>query len=190
MNPRPPLTLASRHESALLVIDIQTRLDAVMAAECRGAPSENGSRLLRAATILQVPVLHTEQYPKGLGPTEPALAVALPEARASFEKTCFSCYAAEGFAERCRGLARSQMILFGIEAHVCVLQTAFDLLAAGYQVFVVEDAVCSRRLSHRDNAIARMRQAGVIVTTFESVLFEWVQDASDQHFKQIAALLK
>jgi nicotinamidase-related amidase len=82
------------------------------------------------------------------------------------------------------------MILFGIEAHVCVLQTACDLLAAGYRVFVVEDAICSRRVSHRDNALARMRHAGAIVTNVESVLFEWVRDATHGSFKRIAALLK
>jgi nicotinamidase-related amidase len=184
------LALAAADDSALVVIDTQTRLNGAMAAACAHEPVENGARLLSAASILGVPVLHTEQYPKGLGPTAPEVVAALPQTRLAFEKTCFSCYAAPGFAEGCRALGRRQMILFGIEAHVCVLQTAFDLRAAGYQVFVVADAVCSRQTINRDNALARMRHAGVIVTNTESVLFEWVGDAQHASFKRIAALMK
>ena len=85
---------------------------------------------------------------------------------------------------------RKQIILAGMEAHVCVLQTALELHATGLQIFVVEDAVCSRRMKNKINALARLRQAGVIVTNTESVLFEWLRDAGHEHFKTISALIR
>jgi nicotinamidase-related amidase len=177
-------------DCALLVIDVQARLSAVMPEACRGQLFTNGSRLLRAASILRIPVLQSEQYPKGLGTTEPQLAVELPDTAQKFVKTCFSCYGATAFPEACRELDRRQIVAFGIETHVCVLQSVFDLANAGHQVFVVEDAVCSRRLEHHRNGIERMRSAGIAITNVESVLFEWLRDAEHEHFKAIAKLIK
>ncbi len=150
----------------------------------------NGAILLQAAVLLHVPALVTEQYPKGLGRTEPGLAQYLPQSTPIFEKTCFSCSSAAGFMEAIQRSQRDQVILAGMETHVCVLQTALGLNAQGLQIFVVEDAVCSRRSENKTNALARLRQAGIIVTNTESVLFEWLRDASHEHFKTISAFIR
>jgi nicotinamidase-related amidase len=106
------------------------------------------------------------------------------------EKTAFSCCNAEGFDAAACADQRTQWILCGMEAHVCVLQTALELRARGLEVFVVADAISSRTEANRDNALARLRQAGVIVSNTESVLFEWLRDASDPQFKVLSALIR
>lgn len=188
-------TLCDAAQGRLVVVDIQERLAGVMAAADRERVIERTGILLQAAARLGVPVVATEQYPKGLGPTEPAVAGHLPAAAAVVDKTCFACGGADGFRQ---ALAvdepgaphRPQLVLTGMEAHVCVLQTALEMHAEGYQVFVVADAVCSRRAEHYDNALARLRQAGVIVTNTESVAFEWLRDAKHPDFKAVSALVK
>jgi len=155
-----------------------------------GRVINNSAILLQAAALLNIPVLVTEQYPKGLGKTEPAVACHLPAQARHFEKTCFSCCGAAGFMDVVRGLARRHVVLAGMETHVCVLQTALELKDAGNQVFVVEDAVCSRAEANHHNALARLRQAGVIVSNTESVLFEWLRDARHAQFKQVSALIR
>jgi nicotinamidase-related amidase len=182
--------LCSVSESVLLIIDTQTRLAAATPEAARARVINSSGVLLQAAALLNVPALVTEQYPKGLGHTEPAVIRHLPAQARHFEKTCFSCCAAAGFMDALRGLARRQIILAGMETHVCVLQTALELNAAGKQVFVAEDAVCSRVEAHHLNALARLRQAGVIVSNSESVLFEWLRDAGHARFKQISALIR
>ncbi|MEW6353195.1 MAG: isochorismatase family protein [Pseudomonadota bacterium] len=174
----------------LLLIDVQQRLSAAMPEQARRQVLRNGAILAAAAAVLGVPVLYSEQYPKGLGATEPELAQALPTAAQRFEKTCFSCGGAQGFMQALETQRRDQIILAGMETHVCVLQTALELRGAGRQVFVVEDAVCSRQLLHHQNALARLRAAGVIVSNVESVVFEWLGDAGHEHFKKISALIK
>ncbi len=182
--------LCSVRLSLLAVVDIQSRLAAVMPPAKRDEVVRNTAILLQAASLLSVPALLTEQYPKGLGETEPAVTHYLPPATPIIEKTCFSCCAATGFMERLRQSRRDQIILAGMEAHVCVLQTALELHATGMRVFVVEDAVCSRRIRNKTNAIARLRAAGVIVANTESVLFEWLRDARHEHFKKISELMR
>ena len=181
--------LCDRDHSLLLMVDLQEKLLAAMGADERVQVLGAAKRLLRAATELEVPMLATEQYPKGLGATVPELRALLPATARGFEKTCFSCCGADGFPQALPA-DRPQVILFGIEAHVCILQTALDLLARGRQVFVVEDGTCSRHPGHKANALARLRQAGVTVTNSESVLFEWVRDARHESFKAVSALLK
>ena len=181
--------LCSPSESLLAVVDTQTKLAAAMPPAKRDEVLRNTAILLQAASLLGVPVLLTEQYPKGLGKTETALTQHLPPATAIIEKTCFSCCGAADFMATVQRSRRNQIILAGMEAHVCVLQTALDLHATGMQVFVVEDAVCSRRMRNKTNALSRLRQAGIVVTNTESVLFEWLRDASHEHFKAISALI-
>ena len=147
-------------------------------------------RSLEAAGLLKVPRCFTEQYPKGLGPTEEPVKARLGEFATRFEKTAFSCCGAEGFSAMLGNLARRQVVISGMEAHVCVLQTALDLKAEAYEVFVVEDAVCSRNPANRDNAMNRLRAAGVVVANTESVCFEWLRDASNEHFRAIAKLVR
>jgi nicotinamidase-related amidase len=182
--------LCSADQGHLVIVDLQIRLLAAMAEAERAAMVKNAEALLLAAQALEVPVIYTEQYPKGLGPTVPAILERLPAMSRRFEKTVFSCCGADGFLRSLKAAGREQVVLIGQEAHVCVLQTAFDLLDEGFQVFVVEDALCSRAQSHKQNALARMREAGVVVTNLESVLFEWLRDAAHPEFKVISDLIR
>jgi len=183
--------LCAAETSQLVIIDIQTRLTAAMPPEARARVMRNSGILLQAARLLNLPTLVTEQYPKGLGHTEAEVAQYFPDAVGVVCKTCF---ASSGAAEFNTALDthpdRHQVILAGMEAHVCVLQSAMELLGRGYQVFVVEDAVSSRDDANRHNAMARLRQAGAVVTNTESVLFEWLRDATHPQFKAVTALIK
>ncbi len=185
---RPPLSRTA--DSRLLVVDAQTRLAAAIAKTERERAFRNTGLVLDAARVLGVPTTVTEQYPKGLGSTDAAVSCHLPADAQIFSKTTFSCCGAEGLLSTLSAEHRSQIVLVGMEAHVCVLQTAFDLHARGFQVFVVEDAVCSRNPANQANAMDRLRQGGVIVTNAESVLFEWLLDASHENFRQVSALIK
>ncbi len=173
-------------KSTLLVIDIQQRLVDAMSDKIVAATIQNTSRLVQAANILSIPVINTEQYPQGLGATVAPLAEHIRSTALS--KTCFSCCGAENF-NAALNYDRPQVIITGMESHVCVLQTALQLVNT-HQVFVVNDAVCARNKHHHHNAMTRLQQAGVIVTNHESVLFEWMRDASHPHFKAISALIK
>ncbi len=182
--------LCSAADSVLLVIDIQPRLAEAMPEEESKSMLDNTAMLLQAAAQLDIPALATEQYPKGLGTTSLELVGLLPQGTTPLPKTGFSCFCAEGFEAAIKNTRRSQIIIAGQETHVCVLQTAFDFLLQGYQVFVVEDAVCSRNPEHKIYALERMRQAGAVVTCGESVLFEWLGDASHPKFKSLAQLIR
>lgn len=179
---RPPLARAA--DSALVVVDIQERLAAAMPEAARAAVIRNTRLLLEAAGRLGIPVALTEQYPRGLGPTAGDVLAALPEGTRRAEKTCFSCAGAVDPG------ARAQVVLAGMEAHVCVLQSALEWRAAGREVFVVEDACCSRNAANHANAMRRLGLAGVVVANTESVLFEWLRDARHEQFKAISGLLK
>ncbi|HLF58073.1 MAG TPA: hydrolase [Alphaproteobacteria bacterium] len=179
--------LIERDRSCLLLIDVQERLLASMDNAARLV--SNCAVLLKAAARLGVPVLASEQYPKGLGPTVPELAALVPEG-APVTKTEFSCAAAPGYLDRLRETGRDQLVLAGIEAHVCVLQTALQLRDLGYKMFVVADAVSSRKPESAALAVSRMRDAGVVPVTTEMVLFEWLGRAGTPEFKELSALIK
>lgn len=185
-----PSLLARAADSVLVIVDIQDRLLAVMPAGAREAMLHNTRILAQSAALLAIPVLVTEQYPNGLGHTAAPVAEALPAAAPHVEKTCFSCAASAAFTAALAASGRSQIILAGMEAHVCVLQSALDLRAAGREVWVAEDACCSRNPANHRNAIGRMRAAGVVVANTESVVFEWLRDAGHEHFKAISALVR
>lgn len=176
--------------SQLLIIDVQERLAGTMDADQLQTLVRNTNILIEAATALDVPILRTEQYPKGLGPTLPDIATCLPAGQHAVEKTCFSCCGASGLEPAMSDVTRKQMILTGMETHICVLQTAIDLRQRGFTVFVVADAVCSRRQHHYQLGLERMQQAGVIISTTESVLFEWLRDASHPQFKSLSKLIR
>ncbi len=173
--------------SALLVIDVQVRLLPVIHERRRVL--DNVRRLLSGAAIFDVPVLVSEQYPKGLGPTSEELG-PLPEQTTVREKTAFSCVRDEGWWTAFGGLERPQAVIVGIEAHVCVLQTAIDLLGRACQVFVVADAMSSRTPDNHALALDRMRQEGARVVGTEMVLFEWAERADTDRFKQMSQLVK
>ncbi|MBS1160552.1 MAG: Isochorismatase hydrolase [Proteobacteria bacterium] len=179
--------LIRRHDSLLLVVDIQEKL----------APAIDGSewviansvRLLEAARQLGVPAFVSEQYVRGLGPSLETIRAAALTAR-FFEKTHFSCAAEPGVLEQLRAASRPQAILTGTEAHVCVLQTAFGLHDAGFEVFVVADAVASRHPDNRSAALERLRGGGIGIVTTEMVLFEWLHQAGTDEFRALLPLLK
>jgi nicotinamidase-related amidase len=177
-------------ECTLLVVDIQQRLGDAMPGKVLNRVLQNSSLLARTACLLDVPILHTEQYPQGLGPTHPLVLESLPGDRKHFTKTTFSCMNADGFPAAIGGLGRRQAVLVGMEAHVCILQTAMDLSATGAEVFVVEDAICSRRLENYQNALDRMRAGGIGIVSAESVVFEWMGDSRHPHFKTIQGWLR
>lgn len=172
-------------QGALLVIDLQEKLVAAVADG--PAVVANATRLVRGAQILGVPVQATEQYPKGLGPTVPAIAELIP-ARPS--KMTFACCSAPQVLEQFYGRHVRHVTLVGAEAHVCVAQTALDLLDLGFRVQIAADAVGSRHPSDRDVALRRLEAAGAVISTTEAVLFEWCETADRPEFKAISALVK
>jgi nicotinamidase-related amidase len=177
-------------DSLLVVVDIQERLAAAMPDADLGSCLQSTSILLRAAVHLDIPVLGSEQYPQGLGETLPQIRQHYPASTSWTSKTAFSCCGADAFRDTLQRMQRGQVVLCGMESHVCVLQTALDLQQLGLQVFVAEDAVCARSRQRTLNALARLRQAGVTVTHCESVLFEWLRDAQHPQFKVISTLIK
>ena len=180
--------LSDRTRSQLVLVDVQDKLCGAMAPERLPSMLRACSILLQAARLLEVPVIYSEQYPQGLGATHTELTPWLdPDQR--IEKLSFSCCDSPTFCERLAP-ARDQVILAGMEAHICVLQTALALQAGGRQVFVAEDAVISRDPINRANALSRLRHAGVIVTNSESVVFEWLRVAQGDAFRQISRLVR
>jgi nicotinamidase-related amidase len=181
----PHPTRMAPADTALLVIDVQERLmTKIPGAQ---ALTRNIAFLIDAARLLGLPVLATEQYPKGLGATVPELASRLPERP---DKLAFSCCALASVPESLHRQARPKVLLAGIEAHVCVLQTALDLLALDFRVYLPADAVASRYAIDQEMALRRLEQAGAIVTTSETAVFEWVGSSSHPQFKAISALVQ
>ena len=183
--------LLSAKRSTLLIIDVQERL--TPAIHELAPLLANTKILLAAARALDVPTLASEQYPKGLGRTLPEVSALLPPADISgqpFEKTHFSCTAEPGFAEFLPPPPRDQIVIAGIEAHVCVLQTALGLKAMGREVFVVADACSSRSRASAGLAFERLRQNGVALVSTEMVVFEWLHHAGNPAFKNLSALVR
>ncbi len=182
--------LLDSNNSVLLLVDIQTRLINAMPKEAAENMLEYSSRLAKAANLLNIPVFLTEQYPKGLGATADSLNNELNSETQRFEKTHFSCCAANGFMDALKQSGRKQIIITGQEVHVCILQSTLDLMQQGYQVHILEDASCSRKAENKFYALQRMQQAGATISNFESVLFEWLKDAKHAHFSEISQLLR
>ncbi len=182
--------LMSAADTTLLVVDVQEKLVRLIPGQRRII--WNIRRLIDGAKALGVPVLATEQYPKGLGPTTPELAALLGSVLPGPvpAKVGFSCLACDEIAGRLTGDERPQVLLAGIEAHVCIQQTALDLLSAGKSVYVAVDAVGSRFPLDQKIALKRMQSCGATLTTTEAALFEWCQAAGTPEFKQISALVR
>jgi nicotinamidase-related amidase len=170
---------------ALLVVDVQDKL--LERIIDRDTVIANSVRLVKAAQQLHMPVWATEQYPKGLGPTTAALAALIPDRPA---KTTFHCCAVPQLLEQLYGRRIRHVTLAGIEAHVCVAQTALELLGLGFRVQVPADAVGSRHKIDWEFALRRMEHAGASITTTEAVLFEWMESSDRPEFKAISALIK
>ena len=171
--------------AALLVVDVQEKL--IHRLRYGSLVIANSERLVRVARILQIPVFATEQYPKGLGPTVPSLAEFLSERPA---KTTFHCAGAPGLVSRLNEAKVCHVTLVGIEAHVCVAQSALELLKLGFRVQVPADAVASRSTFDWKFALRRLEHAGATVSSAEAVLFEWTECSDRDEFKAISALVK
>ncbi|MEE9296453.1 MAG: hydrolase [Phycisphaerae bacterium] len=175
--------------AALLVIDMQAKLLGLI--EDRNRIVEASGMLIGGAGLFELPVLVTEQYPQGIGPTDSELSAELKRVGAEVLcKTTFSACGDQAVRVRLREIDREQIILCGIETHVCVQQTAMDLLTMDYQVFVCADAVGSRGHLDYDTALHRMRRAGAAVTTVEAVLFELCQECGTPRFKAMLEIIK
>jgi nicotinamidase-related amidase len=177
----------TRANAGLVVVDVQERLLPAIFEQQRVI--QNTLRLIQGAGVLQVPIFATEQYRRGLGPTVPEVAAAIP-GFAPMEKLAFSACGAAGFIPALKTRNVSEAILCGIEAHVCVSQTCLDLLEEGFRVFVVADAVSSRTPENYRFGLDRMRAAGAVIVSTEMVLFELLEQAGTEAFKQILSLVK
>jgi nicotinamidase-related amidase len=179
--------MLSSEKTVLLVVDVQEKLARVMAD--RESLVVNLQKLIKGVKVLGIPVLLTEQYPQGLGATIPEVITLLPEIK-PLAKMSFSCCDDVNFLEKLKSLKRKQVLVAGIEAHVCVYQTASALLSTGYEVQVVVDCVSSRTPANKKIAIHKMRDMGVSITSTEIALFELLKTAENKNFKDISLVVK
>lgn len=182
------MSLLDRARSALVVIDVQERYLPHLFEGPRMV--EAVRRLIEGAKRVGVPILVSEQYPRGLGHTAPILQDALPAGCAPIEKSTLSCLGAPAFAARLRDSGRRQVVVAGIEAHACVNQTVHELLEEGFAVHLVVDAVTSRFPRDCEAALVRLERAGAVPTTVEAVLLEWVRTAASPDFQAMRALIR
>ena len=176
-------------ETILIVIDVQEVLMKQMSQEIRNNVIRNIKTLLAFAKEMAIPILITEQYPKGLGKTVPEIKMEL-KSILPIEKVSFSCYGMKMFKDKLNQLARKQAILTGIETHVCVLQTANDLIQKGYTVHAVADAICSRRKLDWEIGLRWMEKRGAMISTTEIIAFQLLKEAGTEEFRRLSKLLK
>jgi nicotinamidase-related amidase len=179
--------LISKGETVLVVIDVQEKLFVHMAEKEKLA--ENLTELIRFAHIMKIPIILTEQYPKGLGQTIPQVKQLVQNLQ-PIEKVEFSCFGSQKFREALTKTQAKTLIIAGIEAHICVTQTAIEGLKNGYGIYVVEDATSSRRLEDKATAIHRIRQNGVTVVSTEMLIYELLKKAGTPEFKETLKLVK
>jgi len=173
--------------TALVIIDIQGKLWNVMYE--KEALLENAQKLAKGMQVLGVPIILTEQNPKGLGPTVPELVQLLPDVK-PIPKFEFSCCRNRDFQQALDNLKRKQILICGIESHICVYQTTLALLSSGYEVQVVADVVSSRVVKNREIALTRVQSEGAKVTTSEMALYELLQTAESPQFKEMLKVIK
>ncbi len=177
-----------RKKAAVLIIDVQERLVPAIEPGALARVLKYSKALVGTAKEMGIPVIGTEQYPKGLGPMVKEIAELLP--KPSLTKTTFSCPADVGIAQALADTGRKQVIVAGMETHVCVFQTVRDLVAAGYEVHLCADAVASRTEEHRRVGIDLAREVGAIVTTAETAIFDLLYEAGTPEFKKVSPLVK
>jgi len=178
----------SREQTGLMVVDVQDKLFAQVERPCEVLQSMN--KVIKGFQILKLPIVVTEQYPQGLGGTVASLKAILGSQQEILAKTTFSCFGDELIKKTILESPVNQWILVGIEAHVCILQTAKDLLAANKQVVVLNDGISSRSIFDFSTAIAELRDCGARISSTETVLFELLQDSKAPEFKQISQLVQ
>jgi nicotinamidase-related amidase len=177
-----------RNNTVLVVIDVQEKLCRAMDEKVLNHLVNNTSTLQESAKELGIPVIATEQYVKGLGETVPALKEKLDET--AIEKMTFGCCGESAFPDRLKALGRKQIIVTGMETHVCVLQTVIELLDAGYIVHLVKDAVMSRSKKNWQVGVETARDAGAVITSTEAVLFQLLRVAGTEEFKKLSKLVR
>ena len=178
----------SRERAALAVIDMQEAFRPVMPDF--GEVAMRIAQAVEGARLLDVPVIVTEQYPKGLKHTAEEIIAQLPAELKPIEKCCFSSCGAEDFISELTNRGVKQVLVCGIEAHICVMQTSLDLLARGFEVYLLADCITSRRAENKHAALARLTQAGAIHATLEMVLFEMMRTADAPRFKAIQSMIR
>ncbi len=188
-----PSTIVGRDTSVLLVIDAQERLSAAM--ERRAAILDAAGKLVRTAAIAGVPVIVTRQYPEGLGDVERVLRSTLEAAAETVsvtwtDKLAFDCFAEPSFSEALAGSGRKQLVIAGMETHICVVQTALSALRRGFDVHVVADACCSLDAFAHEIALARLRSSGATVTVTQSVQYELIGVAGTDEFRALLRIVK
>ncbi|MDR2523669.1 MAG: isochorismatase family protein [Synergistaceae bacterium] len=175
-------------ETSFLMVDLQERL--LPSIDRQETVIQNAVRLLKTAGVLSVPVLYTEQYPKGIGPTVPEALDAMPEGTPRFEKTFFSCWGERGFAEVFQTIARPLAVIFGTETHVCVLGTAQDLLSQGKKVVLAADACGSRTQENHNLGLDAARSCGALIVPTETVVYHLLEKSGTPEFKALLPLFK
>jgi len=183
--PRPHLL--SKEKTILILIDIQEKL--LKAMWKKEDLILNVGKLIRAFKIMDIPILVTEQYPKGMGKTDHRIHELLKEIKPT-EKLCFSCMGKDEFKKTLESYGKEQVVLSGIESHVCVLQTALELVDQNYFVYVPYDGTSSRKESDYRNALDRMQKEGAVIGSVESAIFELLKAADSPAFKQILDIIK
>ena len=179
--------LLTRENTAFAVIDFQEKL--MPAMSYREELEDKTLRLIKGMKALGIPTIVTQQYTKGIGETIPSIAEALGDF-APIDKTTFSCLANPDFAEKLKATGRKNVVICGIEAHICVQQTALELLEEGYGVYVAVDCISSRSQDDMLWSVTRMGEAGAIVTTYEAILYEILRDSKAEGFKAVSAIVK
>ena len=183
--------MLNRENSVLVIIDIQERL--VLASKYGAEVSANMSKLAKAADILNIPTIVTEQYPQGLGSTTPELKNSLPLNSFTTEKSSFSAMLEPAFAEKINLLkeaGKTQIVLGGIETHICVLQTACDLIKEGFDVYIIKDACVSRNKKEYKTGLELLKQYGAKISCVEIALFEWLKTSKHPNFREVQTLIK
>ena len=190
----PANTIARRDDAVLVVIDVQERL--AIAMDRRVPVIDAALRLVRTAALVGLPIIVTRQYPRGLGDIEPDLESALASAQQDgvrvrvVDKVAFDCFGEAGFVEALTRSGRRQLIVVGMETHICIAQTALSALAEEFDVHVVADASCSRADDNHALALERLRAAGAVVTVAESVMYELVGEAGTDEFRSLLGIVK
>ena len=176
--------------SLLIMIDVQEKLVNALNTEDKKSIEEKTLKIINAAKILKIDTIVTEQYPKGLGTTLKPVIDILGENYKPFEKTNFSVTGEENIFNAIKKTGKKQIVVFGMEAHICVFQTAIALKEKGYEVFVVSDGSFSRKKEEKEAAFQNMRHTGILTPTVEMVLFMWLKGSSSPCFKEVQALIK
>ncbi|MFQ6617006.1 MAG: hydrolase [Fidelibacterota bacterium] len=179
--------MLTARQTILMVIDVQEKIFSTLYEQTE--TEKNIVRLIQGAAVLNIPVVWTEQYPRGLGSTLPSIREVLP-GQTPLEKRSFSCLGDPTVREKIESYGRKEVLICGIEAHVCVYQTSVDLIDRGYGVHIVTDAVMSRKRENYDVAMANLSTLGARLTSVEMILFELLKEAKGKRFKAIAEIIK